>query len=320
VPGSIRRIHARQQERAEHLQKLVDEQLLSLKDPRWHYESRIKELTSFTLKIESGRCEHPESLEDFFACMLVVPNITEVGAAEAVVRKRYDIRERRPRDDRETRSAPSSFRFDDVRLYVALPNEPKTVQWGLQDVVFEVQVKTFLQHAWAIATHDLVYKCDNVNWSKERIAYQIRAMLEHAEVSIEEAESLSQCEVLAKEDHRTAVVRSAIEMLRRQWTPDELPTDVKRLAENMLALAEALGMNVEQLDSVLGRGRGGRATHPANLSPYAAAIQCLVCEELDRMTQLLEGQRGRLRVLIPAEVEFPGDRDAARYRNAVFVT
>ena len=64
-----------------------------------------------------------------------------------------------------------------------------------------MQVKTFLQHAWGIATHDLIYKTDDVSWSRQRIAYQIKAMLEHAEMSIQEAGRLAEAVALSKTQH-----------------------------------------------------------------------------------------------------------------------
>jgi ppGpp synthetase/RelA/SpoT-type nucleotidyltranferase len=104
------------------------------------------------------------------------------------------------------------FRLIDLRLYVTLPDSPALPPTDLSDVVFEVQIKTFLQHAWSIATHDLLYKTDAVNWSKERIAYQIKARREHAEISIQEAEDLATSAALAKEDRKTVRVKKGISL------------------------------------------------------------------------------------------------------------
>ncbi|MFT3666322.1 hypothetical protein [Piscinibacter sp.] len=64
-------------------------------------------------------------------------------------------------------------------------------------------------------------------------------MLEHAEVSIQEAEKLAGSGALAKEDKQTKSLKRAIGLLREQWASDQLPTDVRRLAENLLALTTA---------------------------------------------------------------------------------
>jgi hypothetical protein len=71
IPASIRSIYEEQKSKNDRLKLKVDVQLNQLKDARWHYESRVKGLESFALKIESGRYYKPESLEDFFACTLV---------------------------------------------------------------------------------------------------------------------------------------------------------------------------------------------------------------------------------------------------------
>ena len=184
VPASIRRLHEDQKAINDRLKAAIDERMRGLKNPRWHYESRVKELPSFALKIESGRFDNPRSLEDFFACTIVVANSTEIDEAEKLIDENFALQERRPQHPSHTHKASYAFPFDDLRLYVALADKPSVPPTDLIGIVFEVQIKTFLQHAWSIATHDLLYKTDDANWSKERIAYQIKAMLEHAEVSI----------------------------------------------------------------------------------------------------------------------------------------
>lgn len=319
IPASIRHLHEDQKAKNDRLKDTVDRRIQGLKRPRWHYESRVKELPSFTLKIESGRFDSPQALEDFFACTIVVANSIEIRDAEQLISNTFNIKQRRPPQPTETHKAPDAFPFDDLRLYVTLAEDPILPQTDLHEVLFEVQIKTFLQHAWSIATHDLLYKTDDANWSKERIAYQIKAMLEHAEISIQEAEKLATCEALAKENRATAGIKKAITLIKSQWPGDELPSDVRRLASNITMLLRALHLEIEPLEQILNDGKAERAgVHPSNLSPYGTVVQYLFKAEKEKMIALLSGST-QTRILIPDEIELPADIDRGQLRNALLV-
>src|SRR6185436_6756111 len=302
------------------LKEVVDSRMQGLRKPRWHYESRVKELASFALKIESGRFLNPHALEDFVACTMVVSNAAETDEAERLIRDNFFVNERRPRRQDQTHKASNSFPFDDLRLYVSIADSPAEPPTDLIGVVFEVQIKTFLQHAWTIATHDLLYKTDDPNWSKERLAYQIKAMLEHAEMAIQEAETLAKSSALAKQDWRTGAIKEGIALIKSQWGPDELPKNVRGLATNISLLLEALHLKIGRLEQILNEGRAARAgVHPSNLSPYATVVQYLFVSERKKMISLLRDDKSRTRILIPEEIELPADIDRAELKNAIFV-
>ena len=44
IAKSIRDIHAEQKEKYDRLAELIDNTIRMLKEPRWHYESRVKAL------------------------------------------------------------------------------------------------------------------------------------------------------------------------------------------------------------------------------------------------------------------------------------
>lgn len=319
IPASVRRAFEDQEAKYVRLKAAIDKAVGGFKRPRWHYESRVKALESFALKLESGRFS-PMQLEDFFACTLVVANLAEVTEAEHLIGQRFALQARRPKRATHTHKRADSFPFDDLRLYVVLPPDPALPPSDLVNVRFEFQVKTFLQHAWSIATHDLVYKSDDANWSKERIAFQIKAMLEHAELSIQEAESLAASTALAKEDAVTRQLKEGIALLRRQWDQDELPTDVRRLAQNVLDLLSNLNISVSRLEEILVNGKARAGSHPANLSPYGAVVQYLFAAEQARVISLLERVGDRITpVLISAEISIPNGIDRSRWRNAISV-
>lgn len=102
VQASIRALYDQQRPVAEALRKQVDGTLGSSKPRRWHFESRIKELKSFAIKIETGRIKSPEALEDFLACTIVVPNSASIDEAMRWIETLFEIKYRRPPDASKT--------------------------------------------------------------------------------------------------------------------------------------------------------------------------------------------------------------------------
>lgn len=326
IPASVRRLFEDQMGKNVRLKNKVDERIKGIKDERWHYESRVKMLPSFALKVESGRFPNPGALEDFFASTLVVANAAELDRAESLVLSNFTLIERRPRKAEITHKRPESFPFDDLRLYVRLSTDTSMPKSDLMDITFELQIKTFLQHAWSIATHDLIYKSDEVNWGTERIAFQTKAMLEHAEVSIQEAQRLASCSILAKQDRPTEQIRAGIELLKQHWGASELPENVRLLAHNLINLLNALEIDLDRLRVVLDDGKKAHSgAHPSNLSPYGIIVQYLFRSERGKMENLLKQPYKKyahpkpVRVLIPAEVEIPDDIDRKLLCNAIFI-
>jgi hypothetical protein len=146
-------------------------------------------------------------------------------------------------------------------------------------------------------------------------------MLEHAEISIQEAETLATSTALAKEDRATATVKQGIALVKSQWNGDELPQDVRRLASNITDLIRELHLEVGRLEEILNQGKAARAgLHPSNLSPYSTVVQYLLDAERDKMISLLQSDQSSRRVLIPGEIEFPAEVDRSLLKNALFVT
>jgi hypothetical protein len=321
IPGSIRTLYEEQYEtNNDKLKPLVDNKIRSLKDERWHYESRLKSLESYALKIESGRIDKPSKLEDFFACTLVVENKTAIRKAEDLVKRIFQVQERRPPADNWTAKRSDAFPFDDLRLYVKWKDNPALPPSDASAIVFEIQIKTFLQHAWSIATHDLIYKSDDVSWAKERIAYQIKAMLEHAEMSIYEAEKLAASAQLKKLNKHTDKMLKTLKFIKESWDVDALPRNIVLLASNTLSLMEALNIDMAALKKILrDETKAGKGLKTLNLSPYGIIIQSLVNREPARLVDYLSSGSGTFKVLIPKEIDLPEIADKGVLRNAIFV-
>lgn len=273
-------------------------------DRSWFFIARVKELPSFALKLETGRVENPQALEDFYACTLVVPTMKLIDDAEKLVLDHFDQAGRRPAQDNKTHKSPSEFTFDDLRLYVKRRPQSSGKNDDLSGIVFEVQIKTVLQYAWSIATHDLIYKTDTVSWPKERIAFQVKAMLEHAEIAISEAERISDAYGVAKMDQRTESILLIIDRAKRFWQRDALPEDLKRLAENILSLLGAAKVPVNDLERLLAQEKARIGLIPRDLSPYAFVLQALAQDATVRFQEKFE-RATRVRLLIHNGMDVP---------------
>jgi hypothetical protein len=314
VPGSVREAHQQCFESCVPLKDRVDDFVRARKRPKWHYESRLKELVSFALKLETGRVVDPLAIEDFFACTLVVENHRAVAEARAFVSENFDIQSTRPRLADRTWKKPSDFPFDDLRMYVRWREDPATPSVSFSHIMFEMQIKTFLQHAWGIATHDLIYKSDRASWPLQRVAYQIKAMLEHAEASILGAQELAHTDALNLETNEFEALQKVIEFLEGQWSSDALPDDRVRLARNILALMDRLKIPLSLIESSVAEDtRLGRGTSLLNLSPYGIIVQALFTHRSALFEGFGTGDPNKFRLFLPREIE---GRDALIQQGA----
>lgn len=289
------------------LQKHSDQILTINKKPEWHYISRIKLIESFAMKIETGRFSKDKIFDDFFAGTIVVQNLSEINSAIKFVSTYFVVRSQKPSNLNYTHKDSFSFPFDDLRLYVSLKDTGTgKLASNIYDLVFELQIKTFLQHAWGIATHDLIYKSDKINWSKERIAYQVKAALEHAEVSISGVDELSKVREISKENKEVKQINQMISMLSRHWQAIDLPKDKRRLAQNIISLITAVGVSLKDLnDIIIEESSQGRGINIRDLSPYLIVVQCLYNKKNDAFLKYLRSKNGKQKILIAKELNLP---------------
>ena len=321
IPGSIRDAYRSKKDLYVLLKEKVDNKIRSSLDSRWHFESRIKDEQSFALKVETGRCDNVFMVEDFFACTIVVENQNEIGRALDLIKKcGFDVKYRRPRTSSFTDKSPDSFPFDDLRVYVGWHDDITLKPTPLNGITFEIQIKTYLQHAWAIATHDLVYKSDSVSWPERRIAFQVKAMLEHAEVAISEAEHLSDSGNIRMVDKNTKKISALISLMKDLWDASQLPEELSRLAETVNSLILSLDISVSRLKEILiEEGSAGRGPSLRDLSPYGVVVQSIARVEPDKFLGYVNGAAGRFKVLITKEIDFGGLEVKPNSTNAIFI-
>ena len=308
IPGSIRSLYYSNLDEYRRLKSAVDALFSARKQERWHYESRIKAMQSFALKVESGRGFQGDTLEDLFACTLVVENSSALEEAESLVRENFVIEERRPPSGADTRVQPESFRFEDLRLYARSMALNDLRLRGFENCVFEIQLKTFLQHAWTIATHDLVYKSGDRSWGRSRIAFQVKAMLEQAETAIGAATVEDVVSLVDRPYRPYREISDVVDALEARWPDESLPENRATLAVNLIALMRALKLKTAEFFQLLDDATSdGRGANTANLSPFAACVQSIVDKRREEFLAYLQGEKQRkdFVVILPSELELP---------------
>ncbi len=173
-------------------------------------------------------------------------------------------------------------------------------------MAFDIQIKPFLQHAWGIATHDFIYKSDDVDWPSSRIAYQVKAMLENAELSIGQAKNPTASAMRARTDGESANWRQLIAGVKARWGAAALPKVLRRLAQIIMKVRSTLDITWDDLwaafDEATGREEGANTL---NLSPYGALLEALITKCGPDLFNPLGHPKNRQYLFIPAEIVVP---------------
>lgn len=314
---SVTKLYQEQSAVYKKLSEEVYRRITSIKSSRWHYESRIKELESYALKLETGRFTEPNKLEDFFGCMLVVENTIEIKKALTLLKPHISVKDRRPKNDKITHKNSDSFVFDDLRLYATLKPTAAREKGPINNIVFEIQIKTFLQHAWSIATHDLIYKSNEINWAKQRVAYQVKAMLENAEISIEKAHTIKKIVGLPITNEKIEYQKKVQKFLIDFWEMDMLPKDLIRLVDNIIQLLKNLDIPLEVLENDLKQeANHGRGNLILNLSPFLSILQTIINLQTDKIKSYLKKDK-KNKILIPNEIDVSKILDCIEGKNVI---
>jgi ppGpp synthetase/RelA/SpoT-type nucleotidyltranferase len=207
---------------------------------------REKTVTSLAEKLEGGRIAAWSDLDDLYAGTVVVPTAEH---EDGVVRKLDASFERvRLRRRSDARKAPDVFRFDGVRWYGHLREETGAErQAGVGEQLFEVQVVTAFEYAWIAVTHDLVYKADNADWQRQRLAAQLKAAVEQIEVLIaafDPASSMIQESPWPETTAKTLIIDRCKLLVSDGYVPDTLrPDSWRRFADNVFGLVRTYESN-----------------------------------------------------------------------------
>lgn len=296
IPASWSNAYTRQKLLGDRLEEELKTHLSGV-PASWYVSTRVKTRDSFYQKIETGNVPDFDNLEDFVGALVVVPLPSDIGVALDYLGGFFEVVERRPRSDTETTLAATDFRFDDIRLYGHLIVDDAMPPRVLDSILFEIQIKTFFQHAWATATHDLVYKYPTFSWSRSRLAAQVKAILEQAEMSISSIDMLEKSSVLSRVGEPERSWNRFLDVLLKHWDEEYLPSNRKRTVESIAVLCQAVGMDASGADELLMRGVAELGAHPDGWSPYQCIVDYLSRFRSKELTRLLRRSPRRPKVV-----------------------
>ncbi len=205
------------------------------------FTSRIKTIESLAEKIETGRFKQWSDLDDLFACTVIIPTLNQEQKVIQFCQDTFEINKIIKRG--QNKKSPDTFRFDSTRIYARLKRvEDVNVDQLLSifNIKFEIQIKSAFEHAWAVSTHDLVYKSSVIDWKKLRLAAQIKATVEQLDTLILAFEQVSDT-IQESEDpeikRKRQLAVATQSLFDQQKIPQELkPKDMTRFCDNLYSI------------------------------------------------------------------------------------
>ena len=183
-------------------------------DHEYLFVSWLKSLESFSEKLETGRFKSVSGVVDLFGCTVVVPTAAHEQTVIDFLNGVYICED--VRDRSSAQKAPDVFRFDATRYVGRFKPQPGvTYSPNIDKYLFEVQIRTIFEYAWSVVTHDLVYKADEIDWRRLRLAAQLKAAVEQIEMIIAAFESSAEAIAVSPSPE----IEAQVEVLRRfkEW-------------------------------------------------------------------------------------------------------
>ena len=153
--------------------------------------ARAKSIESIRGKLLRKPYKRPASqLTDRLGVRIVLYHAREVDEVAKLLRTKLIVREAHSSDKRQALGL-REFGYRSYHLVGSLPPAvvAASAMWSLRDRVFEVQIRSLLEHVWAEIEHEVIYK-SGAEWSSEikRRFASIAAVLELLEHEFDQLE------------------------------------------------------------------------------------------------------------------------------------
>ncbi|AJY11613.1 hypothetical protein K6W16_12275 [Burkholderia dolosa] len=191
------------------------------------FVGRLKDTESLFEKIETGRFDSWSKLDDLYGCSIVIPFLDEEEQVIQWLKDQFDVVEIKLRGT--TLKDPAVFRFDATRVVAKLRSSDFAAHSELTKISFEIQVRTAFEHAWSVATHSLAYKGERVDWSRLRLAAQLKASVEQLDMLVLGFDGAANA--IHKQKWPDVAIRARIEQVfRSRFDEGTLPLEIRPLS------------------------------------------------------------------------------------------
>jgi ppGpp synthetase/RelA/SpoT-type nucleotidyltranferase len=224
-------------------------------DHNFPISGRIKSAASVAEKIEMGRYQRFSEIDDLVAFTMIIPSAKCEDEVTKFCKRLFDVTEIRGKST--TQKAPDVFRFDSTRVVARVRRSPDlagSTRPSISDYLFEIQVRTAFEHAWSVATHDLVYKGSSIDWKRARLAAQLKATSEGLDAAVAAFEYLADAIEESPWDRfrgQVDVSQYIADAFEGQKLPSTLkPSSVSRFSQNFCALIQAIRPTLSVSDAL----------------------------------------------------------------------
>lgn len=140
--------------------KQVISNIVDDKGLTYHYiDARAKEVKDFTKKIQQGIYYEPEQMQDLAGVRVICYVKSEVDKVCESIEQNFEIDRTRSLDKARILGS-DKMGYQSIHYIAKFPKSRTdlTDYKKFENLYFEIQVRTILQHAWAEIEHDRIYK------------------------------------------------------------------------------------------------------------------------------------------------------------------
>lgn len=231
----------------------------------------IKKSESLYQKIEITKEVKVNEVIDLFRATIIVPTEKEIKKVREELKEFFIMKE--VIENREKK--PELFIYDDLHLYLVFKDELVLDHEKYKRRFFELQIKTFLQYGWQKATHDLIYKGNELNWSNQRIAHQIKAMLEQSDQMLAEIELSAK--ICPKNEYtHFKNLNKIISLIKEKWDVTNLPKGLRKTAVNINELLRLTKISMDDFILEINAPDNEKLINNLSLSPFQSILAIII--------------------------------------------